>query len=95
MWCAGVQAVESMRQGLSPKQAAEDAIQRITEMYPSYVGAVVTLSKRGEHGAAAHGWTFEYSVRDSSMSAVSVFKVDPIESPRARRAKVGKHWWWM
>ncbi|CAL8463563.1 g3097 [Coccomyxa elongata] len=87
------QAVESMRQGLSPKKAAEDAIRRIAEVYPSYIGAVVTLSKSGEHSAAAHGWTFEYSVRSSSMSAVSVFKVDPIESPRARRGKPGKHWW--
>ncbi len=82
-----------MRQGLSPKKAAEDAIRRIAEVYPSYVGAVVTLSRSGEHGAAAHGWTFEYSVRDSFMSAVSVLKVDPIDSLRARCSKPGKHWW--
>ena len=81
-----------MRQGLSPKKAAEDAIRRIAEVYPSYVGALVTLSNAGKHGAAAHGWTFEYSVRDTSMTEVTVFKVSPIDTPKPQRAKASKRW---
>lgn len=90
--CDAVQAVESMRQGLSPRKAAEDAVRRIAEVYPSYVGALVTLSYTGEHGAAAHGWTFEYSVRDTSMTEVTVFKVSPMDTPRPVRAKAATLW---
>ena len=89
-----VQAVESMRQGLSPKKAAEDAVRRIAEVYPGYVGALVTLSNAGEHGAAAHGWTFEYSVRDTSMTDVKVFKVTPLDTPLPLRSRAGTRWFW-
>ncbi|CAL5223730.1 g6289 [Coccomyxa viridis] len=83
------QAVESMRQGMSPKHAAEDAVQRIARHYPTYIGAVVAVDDRGRHGAAAHGWTFEYTVRSHTQNT-TVYKVDPIGQP-SRHQRVLKH----
>eukprot|EP01126_Amoeba_proteus_P053569 TRINITY_DN6530_c0_g1_i10.p1 TRINITY_DN6530_c0_g1~~TRINITY_DN6530_c0_g1_i10.p1 ORF type:complete len:235 (-),score=55.54 TRINITY_DN6530_c0_g1_i10:174-878(-) len=60
------QAVESMRHGMSPTQAAEDALARIAPYFPHFKGALVTLNKKGEVGAAAHGWVFEYSYQDET-----------------------------
>ena len=71
------QVVESMRQGMSPADAAEDAILRIIDRVPTYIGAVVALSHNGQHAGAAYGWEFTYSVRDSS-SDVRLIKVAPL-----------------
>jgi len=59
------QAVESMRQGMSPTQAAEYALLRIKKFYPQYEGAIVTLNKNGQVGAAAHGWSFQYTYQSN------------------------------
>lgn len=83
------QVVESMRQGMSPKHAAEDAIQRIVRHYPSYVGALIAVDYRGSHGAAAYGWTFEYTVRSHSHDT-TVYKVEPVGLP-SRHQEVMKH----
>lgn len=72
------QVVESMRLGLSPVEAAEDAVARIRRRYPSFVGAVVALNKYGVHGGACHGWTFQYSVRTAGMEDVEVYSVYPV-----------------
>ena len=71
------QVVESMRLGLEPKLAAQDAIARIARRFPNFVGAVVALNKKGEHAGAGHGWTFKYSVRSPVMKDVEVFTVLP------------------
>ncbi|MQM10667.1 hypothetical protein Taro_043562 [Colocasia esculenta] len=70
------QVVESMRQGMEPKDAAADAISRIARKYPDFVGAVFAINKNGEHAGACHGWRFQYSVR-TSMKDVEVFTVVP------------------
>ena len=41
------QAVESMRQGHPPAEAARIALQRIIVHYPKFEGAVITVSKDG------------------------------------------------
>ncbi len=64
------QVVESMRQGLAPLAAAQDAVRRIARRVPSYVGAVVAVSKDGRIGAAAHGWTFVYSIASNTTGGV-------------------------
>ncbi|KAL2920452.1 putative isoaspartyl peptidase/L-asparaginase 3, partial [Bienertia sinuspersici] len=64
------EVVESMRHGMEPKLAAEDAISRITRKFPSFVGAVFAVSKNGVHAGACHGWTFQYSVRFPGMDDV-------------------------
>ncbi|XP_050678975.1 N(4)-(Beta-N-acetylglucosaminyl)-L-asparaginase-like [Leptidea sinapis] len=48
-------AVEEMRRGIPPKEAAEAAIARIAEYYPNFMGAVIALRKDGVYGAACHG----------------------------------------
>ncbi|KAL9258314.1 putative isoaspartyl peptidase/L-asparaginase 3 [Drosera capensis] len=74
------QVVESMRLGLEPKIAAEDAISRIARKYPNFVGAVFAINKTGEHAGACHGWTFQYSVRSCDMDDVEVYTVLPLTS---------------
>jgi N4-(beta-N-acetylglucosaminyl)-L-asparaginase len=54
-----------------------DAISRISRKYPDFVGAVFAINKKGVHAGACHGWTFQYSVRNSSMPDVEVFTVAP------------------
>lgn len=45
-------AVERMRRGDSPEEAASDAIRRIARVYPHFSGAVVAANNHGEYGAA-------------------------------------------
>lgn len=51
-------AVEEMKKGATPTQAAWYAINRIKERHPNFFGAVVTLSKNGKIGAACNGMEF-------------------------------------
>ena len=44
------QAVENMRNGMSPVKAAEDAVLRIAKYYPNYSGAIVAANVGGEYG---------------------------------------------
>ncbi|XP_034711023.1 probable isoaspartyl peptidase/L-asparaginase 3 isoform X2 [Vitis riparia] len=71
------QVVESMRLGMEPKLAAQDAIKRIARKFPDFVGAVFAINKNGLHAGACHGWTFQYSVRSPEMEDVEVFTVFP------------------
>ncbi|DBA97520.1 hypothetical protein WJX77_010669 [Trebouxia sp. C0004] len=73
------QVVESMRQGATPKQAAEDAIQRIVKHYPLYVGALFAVNKDGNHAGACHGWTFQYAFQDNTLTAPQVVTVQPVK----------------
>ncbi len=73
------QVVESMRQGATPKQAAEDAIQRIVKHYPLYVGALFAVDKAGNHAGACHGWTFQYAFQDSTLNAPQTVTVQPVD----------------
>ena len=79
------QAVENMRMGMNPQEAAEKAIMRIiSRIGKSYQGAIITLDTLGTIGAAAHGWEFSYSYQNASTGGVPrVVKVKPIETPYA------------
>ncbi|XP_042055724.1 probable isoaspartyl peptidase/L-asparaginase 3 [Salvia splendens] len=74
------QVVESMRLGMEPKLAAEDAIARIARKYPDFVGGVFAVDNNGIHAGACHGWTFQYSVRSPDMADVVVYTVNPVKS---------------
>ncbi|XP_031564965.1 N(4)-(Beta-N-acetylglucosaminyl)-L-asparaginase-like isoform X2 [Actinia tenebrosa] len=73
-------AVEYMRQGKSPTQAAELAMSRIAKYYPKFNGGLVAVNKAGEYGGAAHGWTFfKYSVVSPKLGGkVTVVPVKPL-----------------
>ena len=44
------QAVESMRLGKSPQEAADDALQRIAKYYPAFSGAIIVANISGDYG---------------------------------------------
>ena len=70
------QAVESMRLGLSPKDAAEDAIARIREVYPDFSGAVITVDAEGRHAAATNDIRpFPYTYQEAGMTEPVVVEV--------------------
>jgi N4-(beta-N-acetylglucosaminyl)-L-asparaginase len=61
--------VELMREGATPAEAAEAALQRITSKGYRFDGAVVALRKDGAHGAAKRGWAdedFRYAARNAA-----------------------------
>lgn len=72
------QAVESMRQGMAPQQAAEDAVARMLRKYPEASTGIVVVNNEGEHAAAGSGWTFTYSFRGGSMNETQVVTVPPL-----------------
>ncbi|KAK2591282.1 hypothetical protein QQS21_011034 [Conoideocrella luteorostrata] len=72
------QAVESMRRGMSPLEAAEDAVKRMVEKVPGVHAGVVVMNAKGEHAAAASNWQFSYSFRAGNMDKAQVVLIDPI-----------------
>lgn len=72
------QVVESMRRGLGPKQAAEDAVLRIVKHYPKYIGAVFAVDKNGNHAGACHGWTFQYTFQNSKVESPQTVTVESL-----------------
>eukprot|EP00850_Spirogloea_muscicola_P002621 SM000010S04259 [mRNA] locus=s10:658240:659671:+ [translate_table: standard] len=71
------QVVESMRQGQTPLEAAEDAIARIVRKHPHFVGALFAVNKLGDHAGACNGWEFQYSVKTSLSEIVEIHTVLP------------------
>ncbi|CAH4036511.1 unnamed protein product [Pieris brassicae] len=72
-------AVEEMRRGATPTEAATIAVKRIAKFYPNYMGAVVALRMDGEYGAACHGlggMPFPFVVRDSTMDKSKIVLVE-------------------
>ena len=74
------QAVENLRLGMSPEQAAEDAVRRMVRKFPQVSSGIVVVNNKGEHGAAASGWTFTYAFRGKGMNATEVVTVPPVSS---------------
>ncbi|CAD5205378.1 unnamed protein product [Bursaphelenchus okinawaensis] len=67
-------AVEQLRNGLSPRKAAQTAILRIKQYYPNFFGAIIVATKNGDYSAACNGMSkFSFSVpSDSGVSVESV-----------------------
>ena len=69
-------AVELMREGASPAEAAEAALRRIDAKGYHFDGGIIVLGKDGEHGGAKRGWkdeAFGYAVhRGAGTSQVTV-----------------------
>ena len=67
-----------MRLGMSPKAAAEDAIARIRQFYPTFSGAIIVVDAEGNHAGATNGpRTFPYTVQAAGMEAPEVVEVEP------------------
>lgn len=56
-------AIESLRNGQSPKKAAQLAIERIKEFHPKFFGGIIVMNQRGVYSAACNGMShFPFSV---------------------------------
>lgn len=74
------QAVESLRRGMTPKEAAEDAVRRMVRRHPDVASGVVVTDTKGNHAGAGSGWTFTYSIRGGDMAASEVFTIPPLKA---------------
>lgn len=72
------QAVESLRRGMTPTEAAEDAVLRMVRKYPDVASGLVVVDKNGRHGGAGSGWTFTYAFRGGTMKETEVVTVEPV-----------------
>ncbi|KAK2924154.1 hypothetical protein FoTM2_016312 [Fusarium oxysporum f. sp. vasinfectum] len=68
-----------MRNGLSPKEAAEDAVLRMVRKYGDLKSGIVVVDRYGNHGAACSGWNFQYSYRGGKMTKTKVVTVKPVQ----------------
>jgi isoaspartyl peptidase/L-asparaginase-like protein (Ntn-hydrolase superfamily) len=68
-------AVTLLETGRSPSEAAAAAIQRITNVFPTFSGAVVCVNRAGSHGAAANNMSFAYSYASDRSNGVQVVTV--------------------
>ncbi|XP_066154427.1 N(4)-(Beta-N-acetylglucosaminyl)-L-asparaginase-like [Euwallacea fornicatus] len=63
-------AVELMRQGATPTEAAQVAVDRIAIKFPTFFGGIIAVNKNGSIGAACNGMEkFPYSVMNSTTKA--------------------------
>jgi len=69
-------AVLDMERGLTPEEAAQNALAPISRKYPTFSGALIVVNKTGQFGASCHGFgTFHYSVASPQYPNVSVLSV--------------------
>ncbi|KAI3321310.1 asparaginase-domain-containing protein [Xylariaceae sp. AK1471] len=72
------QAVENLRLGMTPQEAAEDAVRRMVRKYPAVQSGIVVVNNKGEHGGAGSGWTFTYAYRGGAMNQTVAISVSPL-----------------
>ncbi|XP_012144843.2 N(4)-(Beta-N-acetylglucosaminyl)-L-asparaginase [Megachile rotundata] len=73
-------AVEEMRRGATPSEAAATAVSRIAEHYPTFTGAVIAINKNGEYGAACNGITrFAHYVANPELKKPTMLYVNCID----------------
>lgn len=66
-----VLAVEAMREGKTPEQAAEVGIRRILKHHKDFSGAVIAVNRLGAYAAACYGWAeFPYVVSTPKQNAL-------------------------
>lgn len=74
--CCSFVAVEEMKKGLNPSDAANVAIDRISRKFPTFFGAVIAANIKGEFGAACSGMeTFTFAVGNREYGKVVLKKV--------------------
>lgn len=75
------QAVENLRQGMSPRAAGEEALGRILRKYPDAQAGIVVVNARGEYGAACINVEngFPYTVASSRHTVANTFRVPCIK----------------
>jgi len=70
--------VLNMAFGMTPEEAAKDALNRIVEKQPGFSGAIIALNKKGDWGAAVYGYSsFSYNVMTPQLGKPTIFTVYP------------------
>lgn len=71
-------AIELLRNGATPQQAAQKAIDRIRHHHPKFFGGIIVMNKNGGYAAACNGMAeFPYSVgRKNAPITVERVKCD-------------------
>lgn len=72
-------AIELLRHGATPQQAAQQAMARIRRYHPKFFGGIIVMHKSGKYAAACNGMSkFPYSVgRENTPITVETVKCDP------------------
>ncbi|XP_077984639.1 N(4)-(Beta-N-acetylglucosaminyl)-L-asparaginase-like [Glandiceps talaboti] len=71
------QAVENMRRGMSPSEAAAEALSRIAYRYKDFGGAVIAANIQGEYGAQCYGYdSVEITYMTGSLSNITVEAIE-------------------
>lgn len=65
-------AVEAMRSGKTPKEAADEAVNRIIKHYKDFAGAVIAVNRLGQYAAACYGMPEFPFVISSPAEAIAV-----------------------
>lgn len=70
-------AVEEMKRGATPQEAAQTAVNRMTKFYPKYTVAVIAMDKFGNYGVACHGfrllnYRFPYHVANEKLGGATL-----------------------
>lgn len=66
-------AVQAMKHGHLPKNAAQLVIDTIAKYYPDFSGAVIAVNNYGHYGAACHGFDkFPYSIANLEQNNVTI-----------------------
>lgn len=61
----------SLKYGFSPTEAANLAINTITEYVSNFSGAIIVVDKYGHYGAACHGFEkFPYSIANNEIISI-------------------------
>lgn len=64
-------AIEQLRNGRSPKKAAQIAIHRIKQFHPKFFGGIIIMNHLGEYSAACSGMdNFPYVVGSNSSVVI-------------------------
>lgn len=69
-------AVEAIKLGLNPTEAATVALLKIVEFYPEFEGGIVAASIGGDYGAACHGFSgFQMSIGSPQLENIEIVNV--------------------
>lgn len=83
------QAVESMRRGMTPQEAADDAIRRMLNKYPNMSAGIVVVDKHGKHAGASAGFEFYgYAYRGGDMKETKEVKIKPMKPQGKQQAEL-------
>ena len=66
-----------MGRGTAPSEAAEAALLKMAEFYPTFSGAIIATTIAGEYGAACYGFSyFEYTIASPNITDTEMFHMN-------------------